>query len=352
MHSVGEVDRRRAGGEALDLALGGKDEDLVLEEVDAQRVHELARVAGRLGLPLHHLAQPGELVGRPVAVALGLVEPVRRDAELGRLMHVERADLDLEWLAARADHGRVQRLVEVELGHRDVVLEAPWDGLPDRVDHADRAVAVLDRVDQHAQRGQVEDLVELLAAAAHLHVDRVEVLGPARDLGAHADLGELVLEKARGVGDVVLAVGAALRHHALDLGVLARMQGREGEVFELPLDAVDAQPMRQRRVDLERLLGLLDLLLLAQVAERAHVVQAVGELDQDDADIFGHRHDHLAVVLGLLLFGRGEADLGQLGDAVDEHGDLVAELLPDLFDRGVGVFDHVVQQGAGDGGVV
>ena len=59
--------------------------------------------------------------------------------------------------------------------------------------------------------------------------------------------------------------------------------------------------MRERRVDLERLLRLLHLLLLAEVLDRAQVVEAVGELDQDDADVLRHRDDHLAVVLGLGL---------------------------------------------------
>ena len=80
VHGVGEVDGRAPRGEALDIALGGEHEDLVLEEVDAQRVHELGRVAG-LGLPLHHLVQPGELV--LVALAPLLVQPVRGDAVLG-----------------------------------------------------------------------------------------------------------------------------------------------------------------------------------------------------------------------------------------------------------------------------
>ena len=84
--------------------------------------------------------------------------------------------------------------------------------------------------------------------------------------------------------------------------------------------------MRERRVDLEGLLGLLDLLLLGHRAERAHVVQAVGELDQDDPDVRGHRDHHLAVVLGLRLVARLERDPGQLGHAVDQAGDLVAEL--------------------------
>src|SRR5665647_1663374 len=81
-------------------------------------------------------------------------------------------------------------------------------------------------------------------------------------------------------------------------------QRREGEVLELPLEVVDAEPMGERRVDLERLLRFLDLLLLTEVAERVHVVQTVTELDQDDADVRRHRDDHLAVVLGLFFLLR------------------------------------------------
>ena len=151
---------------------------------------------------------------------------------------------------------------------------------------------------------------------------------------------------------VALAVGPALGHHALDLGVLAGMQGREGEVLQLPADRLDAQAVSQRRVDLQRLLGLLDLLLLAQIAERAHVVQPVGQLDEDHPDVLGHGDDHLADVLGLLFLDRAEGHLRQLGDAVDEQGHLVAELLAHRLDGQLGVFDHVVQQRGGDGGAV
>ena len=69
-----------------------------------------------------------------------------------------------------------------------------------------------------------------------------------------------------GLLDELLAVGPALVDHRLDLGVLARVERREGEVLELPLERVDAQAVRERRVDLERLLRLLDLLLLGRDA--------------------------------------------------------------------------------------
>jgi hypothetical protein len=107
---------------------------------------------------------------------------------------------------------------------------------------------------------------------------------------------------------------------------------------------VDAESVRQRRVDLERLLGLLDLLLLPEVGERPHVVQPVGQLDDDDADVLRHRDDHLAVVLGLVLLARGELDLRQLRDAVDQQPHVVTEAGADVVARDVRVLDHVVQQ--------
>ena len=50
--------------------------------------------------------------------------------------------------------------------------------------------------------------------------------------------------------------------------------------------------------------AIVALALRRQVVERPHVVRAVGELDQDDADVARHREDHLAEVLGLLLLAR------------------------------------------------
>ena len=57
---VREVERRRAGRQVLDLALRGEDEDLVLEDVELDALHELGRVRD-LALPVHELAEPGQL---------------------------------------------------------------------------------------------------------------------------------------------------------------------------------------------------------------------------------------------------------------------------------------------------
>ena len=147
---------------------------------------------------------------------------------------------------------------------------------------------------------------------------------------------------------MLLAIRATLGDHLLDLLVLARVERAEGKVLELPLERVDAEPVRERRVDLERLTGLAHLRLLAHVLDRAQVVQPVGELDQDHPDVLGHRDHELAVVLRLRLLAALELHSRQLGHALDELRDLLAELGPDVVDLDPGVLDHVVQERGGE----
>ena len=86
--------------------------------------------------------------------------------------------------------------------------------------------------------------------------------------------------------------------------------------------------------------------------ERAHVVQSIGELDQNDADIFRHRKEHFAIGLELLIFLRFERDAPELGDAVDERGNLGTEHILNLVELKDGVLDHIMQEGGGDRFVV
>ncbi len=130
------------------------------------------------------------------------------------------------------------------------------------------------------------------------------------------------------------------------------MESREGEVLELPLDRVDTEAVRERRVDLKRLARFLELLLLPEVLDRPHVVQTIRKLDHDDAAILRHRDDHLSVVLSLRLFPALEPDARQLRDALGERGDLLAELRADVLDGGVRVLDDVVKKRGRNRGVV
>ena len=346
---VGEVHGGRSLRELDDVAPRREDEHLAGEQVEAEGVEELVVVLGLA--QLEHPPHPRRLlVARPlVPLRVLLVPPVRGDAPLRHPVHLPGAHLDLERLALGADDGGVQRLVQIELGHRDVVLEAAGHRLPQRVDGTERGVAVPLALDDDADPDEVEDLVELAAPADHLFVDGVEVLRAPRHQPAHPDLPEARLHLVDHALQVDLALGLALGHHLLDLLVGLGVQRLERQVLQLGADGLHAEAVGERGVDLEGLGG--DVLPLGgrQRGERPHVVEAVGELDDEDPQVLGHRHDHLAEVLGPLLLLGAELDLVELGESVDDEGDLGAERALDVLELDVGVLDGVVQQGTDDG---
>ena len=66
--------------------------------------------------------------------------------------------------------------------------------------------------------------------------------------------------------------------------------------------------------------------------------------------ILGDREQQLAIALDLPLLRRPAGrQLGDLREAVDDRGDLLAELRLDVGERELRVLDDVVEQPAGDG---
>jgi hypothetical protein len=77
----------------------------------------------------------------------------------------------------------------------------------------------------------------------------------------------------------------------------------ERELLELVLDLGHPEAVGNRGVDIQRLLGDARAAILGHVLQRAHVVQTVRQLDEDDPDVVHHREQHLAEVFRLALLG-------------------------------------------------
>ena len=140
MDGVGEVDRRGAARQGDQVALGREAEHLVGEHLELGVLEEVLGVGGMLE-DVEKLADPAILLalGDP---AFLLVAPVRRHPELGDLVHVAGADLDLDLAPLGTDDRGVQRAVAVGLGRADEVFEPPRQHMIGAVDHAQRGVAV------------------------------------------------------------------------------------------------------------------------------------------------------------------------------------------------------------------
>ena len=126
--------------------------------------------------------------------------------------------------------------------------------------------------------------------------------------------------------------------------MLLRLEHGEDQVLQFPKVGVQSEPPRERDEKFQRGPGdPLAFLPLRVEPQGAHVVHPVSELDDQHAQVNGRGHDHLAERLGLRVVAPPRAV--ELGDAVDQHRHLRAELRLHLPDQQVGVLDRVVQQG-------
>ena len=221
------------------------------------------------------------------------------------------------------------------------------------VDDAQRRVAVGHAVDLDPERHDVGQLLEADVLALHLAPDRERRLLAAEDLGLDAGVVQGLAQLGDDPLDQVAVVLAQLAEAVADRLARIRPERGEGQVLELVLERLHADPLGQRRVDLDRLGGdPAPFVGLADEVQGAHVVQPVGELDQQHADVVRHREQQLAEVLGLLGVRGLQLELVELGDAVDQAGDLGAEQPLELGQRGAGVLDGIVQQRGRDRGAV
>jgi hypothetical protein len=123
----------------------------------------------------------------------------------------------------------------------------------------------------------------------------------------------------------------------------------EGERLQLIHEAVQPDPLGKRRIDVHRLAcDPAALLVGLDVVQRPHIVQPVGELDQQHPDVVGHRQQELAQILGGAFVLGLRLDLRQLGHPIDEPRHAGPKQPLDLFRGGNRVLDRVVEDAGGD----
>ena len=129
------------------------------------------------------------------------------------------------------------------------------------------------------------------------------------------------------------------------LDASARTDGAKTQILEFRIHAVDAQPLGNGGIDFQGFLGNAAAFFGVKGTQSPHVVQAVGQLDQNDANVTGHGHGHFLEVF-CLGFGLGDKlHLCQLADTIDHLGHTFAELCGQCLFGNAGILDHVVQHG-------
>ncbi len=338
---VGEIDRGRTLGQLDQLALGREGEDPILIHCHPGMLEQFLGAVGMVE-DFDKILDPRylDVVDRPAL----LVGPVGGETPFGLGVHHIVANLDLDPHLRIVDDRGMQRSIAIALGGRDEVFEPPGHHRPALLNKAQRPVTILDLVDDHPERHHVGQLLEADVALGHLFPDREGVFFAPGDFGFKSMVGEVELQAEADPADQIAAAGMELVEPPPDRGECVGLDLLERQRLHLGHHVIHADPLRKRGIDIHRLPGDATALLLGgDVVEGAHVVQPVGQLDEQDANVARQREQEFAEVFrGALIFGLG-LDLRQLGHPVDQPRDIGAEQFLDLFMGGDGILDRVVE---------
>jgi len=351
-----EVQCRAVLWHGLDFALRGEDEYFGSEEVQLDGVEEVHGVRLRVVQDFLDGAEP---LFQFALVFLGrsvLVFPVGGKALFGNVVHAFASDLHFYPLALVAHQGDVKRLIAVGLRVVHPVAQAVGMWLVNlRDSHIDAETFVrlgfqIGRVEDDAYGQDVVDFLERDVLGLHLVPDGVGRLDTGQDAVSDAHLVQFFADGCRELAEEFFAFLLRFFQQVLDLGIFFGVLVLEAEVFQLGLDFVQPQPVGDGGIDVQGFARNLILLVGQHGAEGAHVVQTVGYLDEDDADVIVHREQQLLEVLGLCRSAVAEDAARNLGQSIDNLCHLRSEEVLDVLHRIVGVFHHIVQQGSADGG--
>ncbi|MNP52596.1 hypothetical protein D3C76_1469980 [compost metagenome] len=128
------------------------------------------------------------------------------------------------------------------------------------------------------------------------------MLFPPADAARDTGFGQTPFDLGEDFLDHLLTITARGFHHFFDDAVAVRVKRFKTQLFQLGFQMMNTQAVGQWAIDFQGFTGDTPPFVRAQRAKRSHVVGAVRQLDQHDADILHHRHDHLAEVLRLRFF--------------------------------------------------
>ncbi len=344
---ISEVDRGRALGKLDQLALRSEGEDPVLVHRHPGMLEQLLRGARMLEY-LEQIVDP-RVLGPGVVLLAFLIGPVGGEAVLGGGVHLLGSDLDLDPHPLVVDDGGVERFVAVALRRRDEVLEASRHYRPALVDEAQGPVAILDGADDRPEGHHVGQLLEADVPLRHLAPDREGMLLAPLHLRLDSVRLEMGPQAAADSGDEVALALVELLEAAGDGGIGVRLDLAEGESLHLLHELVHPDPLGERGVDVHRLAGdPLSLLFAGDEMEGAHVVKPVRELDEQHAYVARHGEQELPEIFRRPLALALRLDLAELGDPVDQSGDVGPEQFLDLLRSRDRILDRVVEDRGDD----
>ena len=169
------------------------------------------------------------------------------------------------------------------------------------MDDTKRCITVLHRIHNNPHGKQVVNLIQGLLLIHHFFVNAEEVLCTPINLGTYPGRIDMLTDFLYNIVHYSLTRLFFQRNLFHQVIVDLRLQILQRQIIQLDFDLGNTKPVRDRRIDIHRLTGLLFLFLRRPVLCCAHIVETVCQLDKDDPDILCHRKEHFPQIFCLYL---------------------------------------------------
>ena len=299
--------------------------------------------------------QPFVQLALILAAAAFLILPMCGESLFGNVVHTFTANLDFDPLPVIAHEGDVQGLIAV--GFRVAHPVAQAVGM--RFVYFGYGYVYIEAVIQlffhvtgledDTYGKQVVDFLERHMLCLHLVPNGIDGFDAGKDTVFQSHFIQLGTYRSGELFENLVAFYGCRFKFLFYLAVFFRMLVTEAQVFQFRLYLVQPQPVGKRCIDIQCFTGYLELLVGQHGTECAHIVQPVGYLYEDNADVVGHGKQQFLEVLCLRRGAVAEDAARNFGQSVNDLGDFGAEDVFDILDGVIGVFHHIVQQGGADG---
>ena len=146
-------------------------------------------------------------------------------------MHIVRSYLNLYSFSCWTNHRGVQRLIQIEFWHCNVILKTPWDRIPARVNRAKNCVAISNIVHQNSNSYKIIDVIELSSANHHFLVNAIQVFLTTRDGCLDALFCEVLFNDSDYIVCKLFSGGVSFNNQAFDFLVFFRFNVFKGKIL-------------------------------------------------------------------------------------------------------------------------
>ncbi len=210
---------------------------------------------------------------------------------------------------------------------------------------AECAVAGVHFVNHNAKGVNVHNFFKGLFLQPHFLIDAVKVFLASDHHRVNVFSLEADFDGALDLFDQFFAVAPRGGQCRLESARPQRVHGVKTAIFKFNSQVIHAQSVRNGGINFQCFFGDPSSFFRFECFQGAHVVQAVGQLHDDDANVLSHGQSHLLEVLSLFFGGGFKFELREFADAVHQFGNGLAKLVRQGALADTRIFNHIVQHG-------